>query len=308
MEDFLKTLKGVAKETTPLERLNQAFLKGSVTITQYREALDQINIDKLNKDFREGKIDLDAYYSSLIKIEGKFSRDATIYTGVSDYIKQAGTLSQNIAQAITQTFSRLEDSIVEFTKSGRFEFAKFTQAILEDINRIIIRATIVRPLAEGILGAFGPAQASPAAAGSVGSGGSVGPSISRGFAKGGAFVGGVEYFANGGLVDKPTVFGFGGGRTGVMGEAGTEAILPLRRSSSGDLGVVATGQGAGGASNVQVNIINQTGGQVETRETENPDGSKAIEVLITSSVQNAFSTGKMDRVMNQTYGLNRRGA
>jgi len=44
-------------------------------------------------------------------------------------------------------------------------------------------------------------------------------------------------FASGGIVDGATPFTFGGGRTGVMGEAGPEAIIPLKRGADGKLGV-----------------------------------------------------------------------
>jgi phage-related minor tail protein len=55
-----------------------------------------------------------------------------------------------------------------------------------------------------------------------------------------------QAFAKGGVVDGATVFGMGGG-TGVAGEAGPEAILPLTRGADGRLGV------AGGVS-VTINV------------------------------------------------------
>lgn len=60
-----------------------------------------------------------------------------------------------------------------------------------------------------------------------------------GLAKGGAFVGGdLVPFARGGVVDRPTLFPFAKG-TGLMGEAGPEAIMPLARDAQGRLGVSA---------------------------------------------------------------------
>ncbi|KQV63992.1 phage tail tape measure protein [Rhizobium sp. Root1220] len=50
-------------------------------------------------------------------------------------------------------------------------------------------------------------------------------------------------FADGGIVSQPTYFPMGG-NMGLMGEAGSEAILPLRRGADGALGVAASGAGA----------------------------------------------------------------
>lgn len=60
----------------------------------------------------------------------------------------------------------------------------------------------------------------------------------------------VTAFANGGIVNAPTLFPLGGG-TGLMGEAGPEAVMPLARGPDGRLGV----RGGGG---VQVTVNIQT--------------------------------------------------
>jgi hypothetical protein len=83
--------------------------------------------------------------------------------------------------------------------------------------------------------------------------GAAGPNF--GLAKGGYFANGaadlpansVRPFAMGGIVTKPTFFKFANGGTmsnGVMGEAGPEAIMPLKRGADGKLGVAARLDGA----------------------------------------------------------------
>ena len=63
------------------------------------------------------------------------------------------------------------------------------------------------------------------------------------FADGGAFAQGrVMPFAKGGIVSQPTYFPMRGA-TGLMGEAGAEAIMPLRRGADGRLGVATAGGG-----------------------------------------------------------------
>ncbi len=72
------------------------------------------------------------------------------------------------------------------------------------------------------------------------------------FADGGSFSQGrVMPFANGGVVSSPTMFPMRGG-TGLMGEAGPEAIMPLARGADGKLGVRT--QGGGRAVSVVMNI------------------------------------------------------
>ena len=95
------------------------------------------------------------------------------------------------------------------------------------------------------------------------------------FANGAAFAGGnVIPFASGGVVSRATAFPMSAGRTGVMGEAGPEAIMPLRRLPGGRLGVEAAGGGSGQGGNVitfapvtnitiQGNAGEETVGQIE---------------------------------------------
>jgi phage-related minor tail protein len=68
-----------------------------------------------------------------------------------------------------------------------------------------------------------------------------------GAADGATFANGVAKFASGGIVGSPTLFQFADGgttKTGLMGEAGPEAIMPLKRGADGKLGVAANLDGA----------------------------------------------------------------
>lgn len=77
--------------------------------------------------------------------------------------------------------------------------------------------------------------------------------------------GNVVPFAKGGVVDSPQTFPMANG-TGLMGEAGAEAILPLKRTSNGDLGVQATPS--------NVNVYNQSNSQIEV--IQRPDNETDI--------------------------------
>lgn len=114
------------------------------------------------------------------------------------------------------------------------------------------------------------------------------------FAKGGAFTNKI--------VDSPTLFKFANG-TGLMGEAGPEAIVPLKRGADGSLGISAFGGSGGAAASVVVNIINNTSENVERKEMTNADGSKQIDIMIGQLIVNKLSDGSADRALRGRYGM-----
>ena len=136
-------------------------------------------------------------------------------------------------------------------------FSSLATTALQKILDKLLEMTIITPVLNAISG---------------GSGGLFGSILSLfGFKNGAAFKNGnVIPFARGGVVNKPTVFPMANGGTGLMGEAGAEAVMPLRRMSNGRLGVEADN----GGNAVQVNIYNQSNSQIETRKRN--DGSMDI--------------------------------
>lgn len=100
------------------------------------------------------------------------------------------------------------------------------------------------------------------------------------FAKGGAFTNSV--------VSNPTLFQFAnGGSFGVMGEAGPEAVMPLKRGSDGSLGVQVHGGSAGGA--VTVNVINNSGASARTEQRQTTNGTE-IDVIIDEMVASKIAS------------------
>lgn len=281
------TLSKYNKELRELGVENKArlFEKGKISAEEFNEAVKQNKIADLNEDLKAMKITTAEYNKEMLELSDTFSPTSALSVGLDNYIKSAGTLAQNIAGVVSQTFTNLENELFDFVKKGTFEFSKLTQAILDDLTRIAIRQAIVLPIAQGLGSLIGPPTTATTTQ-----------------AHGGAWANGVQFFAKGGIVDSPTMFGMSGGY-GVMGERGAEAILPLQRTASGDLGVKASAA----SSNVVVNIINQSGNEVEQKETTNPDGSRQLDILVTARVKDAFSNGAMDRTMSSLYGLRRKG-
>ncbi|MCG6560857.1 phage tail tape measure protein, partial [Ruegeria sp. 1NDH52C] len=131
----------------------------------------------------------------------------------------------------------------EALKSGELSWRSFAQAVSgiarNLANRLIDSA--FKPIEDALFRAFSGGGASGGGGGLFGwITKAIGGLFGGGFAKGGVFAqsGRVAAFAQGGIVDRPTVFPFARG-IGLMGEAGPEAILPLRRGPGGRLGVEA---------------------------------------------------------------------
>lgn len=268
--------------------INKAFQEGEISVTELNKAIENNQLDTLNEKFKSGKINIKEYDEELIKLSSRFEGNSAFRTGINDYLESIGTLSQGIAGSVTRTFGKLEDSLVEFTKTGKFNFNDFAQSILDDLNRIIIRSTVIAPLAKGLLNTdftslFSFGSSSGASLGSTSLGSIATP------------------FASGGVVSGATPFSYGGGKLGVMGEAGHEAILPLARTPSGDLGVQAS------SAPVYINIVNNTSGTVEQKESIGPDGSRQIDILINGKVKEAIANGHFDKTFQSAYGLQRKG-
>jgi TP901 family phage tail tape measure protein len=115
-------------------------------------------------------------------------------------------------------------------------------------------------------------------------------------------------YANGGvlsdysnsIVDTPTYF------SNVMGEAGTEAIIPLTRSSNGELGVNASGVSRGG-SNVNVSVNNYGNDKVEVTESVDSQGNVNLEMTVKKIMNRSIAQGDTDSAMRSRYGARVRG-
>lgn len=86
------------------------------------------------------------------------------------------------------------------------------------------------------------------------------------FAKGGVVQQGMPVpFASGGVIQSPIAFPLAGGRHGIAGERGAEAIMPLARGPDGRLGVAARG---GAGVNVTFNVTAQDAESFMRSETQ----------------------------------------
>lgn len=145
--------------------------------------------------------------------------------------------TKDISKDIGLTFkSAFEDAVIE---GGRLR--DILQGIAQDVVKILLRRTVTEPIVEGISDFIKGSNLTSFFSGLT-------PN-----ANGGVYSGAGISAYSGSVVSRPTVFPFAKG-VGLMGEAGPEAILPLRRGPNGKLGVESAVSNAPIMYNVEINI------------------------------------------------------
>jgi len=158
-----------------------------------------------------------------------------------DLVKETTDLKTKIGELALDVTNRLGDAFADFFIEGKKGFADLAKSAIKELNRIILKAIFMKNIATPVL-KFLNLNAN----GNVIEGGEVVPS-----AKGNVFARNkIVPYAYGGIVNRPTIFPMANGM-GLMGEAGPEGILPLKRGKDGKLGVIAQG---GGVGNIVVNV------------------------------------------------------
>tara|TARA_Y100001973_G_scaffold50639_2_gene75138 strand:+ start:5660 stop:8146 length:2487 start_codon:yes stop_codon:yes gene_type:complete len=150
--------------------------------------------------------------------------------GWDEYKAKITDTGEMVKSAMGTSLQALEDMFTNFFNTGKLAWQEFTRTILLEIQKIVIRKAIIAPIMGGLETTF--------------------PKIfgANGIAFG---ANGIVPYRKGGVINSPTMFKYGGSNLGVMGEAGPESIMPLKRGSDGKLGVISHG---GKGTNVVVNV------------------------------------------------------
>ena len=178
--------------------------------------------------------------------EDTANKQKTVLDGMKSALEEYRAKAQDVAgqvkSAMANALQGMEDALVNFVMTGKLAFNDLARSIIADITRIYIRSLIISPL----LKMFGIGLGSPVSA-------ATGSEVTMAdfAANGNVYAGGkrLQQFAYGGIVNSPHIFPMRNGM-GLMGEAGAEAIMPLKRGSDGRLGVSSQG----GMGNVVVNV------------------------------------------------------
>jgi lambda family phage tail tape measure protein len=200
------------------------------------------------------------YYAEEDKLRGDWK--AGVQKSWADYSDAATNSYEQMKNAGSAALNGATSQLTSFLTTGKASFKDFTKSILSMLAEILVKMSLVNGV-KAAAGAFGFTAN----------------------ADGGVYNSASLSAYSGSVVDRPTFFAFAKGG-GVMGEAGPEAILPLRRGPNGKLGVVAGNAGAG--SPVFNNtIIMQSDGTTSAKSSGSDDGmSKAMMKMLDQFCQN----------------------
>lgn len=283
-----------------------AYDRQALKITDDRAAkLEQIQ-DRIDKaKAKDPTTDVSALEQQKRDTESFYTREQQLLELSNDSKRQAIALNQSMSdkmkgfsKIVEDSFISMGDALVQFAKTGKLNFKGLVNDMITELVRFELRAQMSLMYKSmgglsGIMGMLGFGSGPNANITRVtGPSGNAAGAGSMQAAKGAYFDGASSNFyafAKGGafsnsIVSNPTLFKFAQG-TGLMGEAGPEAIMPLKRDANGNLGVRA-GQSA---PETHVVVNNYSGTSATTKQTTDSRGNKKIEVIIGEMVATEMS-------------------
>ncbi|EBZ0384834.1 phage tail tape measure protein [Salmonella enterica] len=229
-EERLKIQQQYQDKLEQLKRDSKA--KGTYGSDEYRQAEQAIQ-DSLDRRLAEWA----DYNAKVDASQGDWTLGAS--RALDNFLAQGSNVAGMTENVFTNAFNGMADGIANFALTGKMGFRSFTVSILADLAKMEARIAASKLLGS-VLGMFGFGAS---AGGSTPSGAYSSAALSViPNADGGVYRSAGLGQYSGSIVNRPTFFAFARGAA-VMGEAGPEAILPLRRGANGKLGVVAAGGG-----------------------------------------------------------------
>ncbi|EIG0950568.1 phage tail tape measure protein [Salmonella enterica subsp. enterica serovar Muenchen] len=244
-EERLKIQQHYQDQLEQLKRDSKA--KGTLDSEEYRQAEQELqtSLDRRLAEWADYNAKVDAS-------QGDWTLGAS--RALDNFLAQGSNVAGMTENVFTNAFNGMADGIANFALTGKMDFRSFTVSILADLAKMEARIAASKLLGSvlGMLG-FGASAGGSTPSGAYSSAAlSVIPN-----ADGGVYRSAGLSQYSGSIVNRPTFFAFARGAA-VMGEAGPEAILPLRRGANGKLGVVAAGGGmAMFAPQYHINIENK---------------------------------------------------
>lgn len=282
-----------AANTFKIKELKDKFDSAKISVGEFYAKVAEISDDgpidlldeKALKILKEMNVEVGLFSKGWENAGVKISYGLGI--GLRQYTEEIKGLTSQSAEATKAIAGNLEDTLVDAFAKGKDTFADFSNFIIQELTRIVIRLTIMKPLLESISNLMQQNELLGFASGLAGTygGGGTGSAVMNN-----------PYGVNLGtpqLTTQPYTLKSG---------------LATYNTYANNYDIQDSAQGyvsKSGGLNVTVN--NYTNSDVQVTETTGSDGSRNLDFVIESKVNKGFAEGKFDNAMRNNYGIPRRG-
>lgn len=197
-----------------------------------REALDKAGGDTFNSEYAQQKQALEGMMQAektlseirIGNIESERTRQQSFSEGWNNAFRQFSEDAENYSrvggEAFNAVVSNMNSAIDSFVRTGKFSFKDFAVSIIQDLIAIQLKMQAMQLFKMGM-------------------------SFFGGGAGGSSFGSGVEFAADGGFINAPTI----------VGEHGAELFIPNRQGGTVVPNQQLAGMGGGGVTNITNNYI-----------------------------------------------------
>ncbi|MGG4604297.1 phage tail tape measure protein [Paenalcaligenes sp. Me131] len=92
------------------------------------------------------------YYATIDEMQGSWLLGAN--HGLANYADEAANAFLNTSNLVNKSFKSMEDSLVEFARTGKLSFSDLADSVIRDLMRIMIQQSVMGPLASMFGGLF----------------------------------------------------------------------------------------------------------------------------------------------------------
>ncbi len=132
------------------------------------------------------------YYATVDELQSSWLLGAN--HGLANYADEAANAFLATSNLVNKSFKSMEDSLVEFTRTGKLSFSDLADSVIRDLLRIMIQQSVMGPLA----GIFGGLLGGGAGTGNLTGGSLSGATWAGSSSVGGGLTGLAKLWANGG--------------------------------------------------------------------------------------------------------------
>lgn len=286
--DYKKNIEDIKQKMFELkEPYEQAITKAN----EWRENALK-NLDKSAADYDNYKNQVTQVYDDMLKKAADTALQSSTYwkdglkRGLISVYDEATDMAKQTESLVKNSFNKMTNTITEFVTTGKFQFSDFVNTVVEEMVRMAVQYSVVKPLMGGLMGYFGIPMAH--------TGGILGEDKLTGKPVDPTVFQNAPRFHSGGLV---------GNEIPIIAKRGEGVFTPAQMKAIG------TELNEKQPVSVQVNVINRAPGtKAQATSSKDTNGNVSLNIIveqIESAIGKNITKGEgLSPILEQRYGLN----